>query len=1067
MKIHLNYFTYGLIVSALMIISGRIEAANYYVDKDASGSNNGSSWTNAWESFSDINWSVIGPGDIVYISGGPSGKTYTSGLSIGASGTSGSPVTITKGIDANHNGNVILSGSGGTGIILNNHHDVVISNLMLNGWGTAVSLDGGTSNATYNIVLDNLDGEMAGRYVHIEGYPDVTGSYCHDITIRNCDVTTVTDVNDQTDFIYAQYMKGLIIEDNHVVISNENPSPHCDAIQTYYVDGPVIVRNNYFEHADHKTRNSQGIFFENHEGDYYVYNNIVVMPNSLDGKIYWKSSSVNNAHTYIYSNTIYGLSGNLIETTDPNAVIKNNILYSTGYQSNGSTYMLIFNGVSGNNAQVSNNLFYDPAGNMNNMNSGSNQNGVDGNPIFTNINGRDFTVQSGSPAIDMGANLGNSYNVDMVGTSRPQGQSYDAGAYEKVTGGGGNIPPNQPSNPSPANGAQNQGINTTLSWNCSDPNGDPITYNVYFGTSVNPPVVSNGQTAKNYNPGQLENNTTYYWKIIASDGQGGTSTSPVWSFSTIANGNTPPNSPSNPDPSNGAIGQQLNLSMSWSCTDPDGDPLIYDIYFGTANNPPLVVSSQTGTNFSPSLLNDNTTYYWKIVAKDDQGASAASPIWGFTTIAGSGGDNIPPELMGVQSVQTNQVVLDFSEPLDTTSAVEPANYVLSEQVQVLGIELNPSYKRVVLTTTPQTINHVYTVEVSNIKDTAGNEISSQANSLFFKPLEIGSTGYSEYLIDNVNASATTDTNTSPIKTLDGLVNEDPDPNSRWAAQIMPQWIGYDLGAVKPIGMVAVSFYLWNSGRIYHYSIQVSNDQLQWEDLVTNEISSSQEWTINEFQDISARFIRITCLDNNQSDWAGIWESRIFEPLDPTAVEYTAFTANVNDKNKVVLKWSTATEQNCEQFNITRKKDGGNLELIGSVKGNGSISYPRNYQYVDNSISSGHYSYRLEEVDFSGNVQYSNIVKVEVNMPEKFVLEQNYPNPFNPSTYINYSVPRESPISLKIYDILGKEVETLVNEKQTEGSYQIEFNAYNLPSGIYFCRMQSEDFVSIKKMILLR
>ena len=628
MRIHLNYFTYGLIVSALIIISGRVEASNYYVDKDAGGSNNGSSWTNAWESFSDINWSVIGPGDIVYISGGPSGKTYTSGLSIGASGTSGSPVTITKGIDANHNGNVILSGSGGTGIILNNHHDVVISNLMLNGWGTAVSLDGGTSNATYNIVLDNLDGEMAGRYVHIEGYPDVTGSYCHDITIRNCDVTTVTDVNDQTDFIYAQYMKGLIIEDNHVVISNENPSPHCDAIQTYYVDGPVIVRNNYFEHADHKTRNSQGIFFENHEGDYYVYNNIVVMPNSLDGKIYWKSSSVNNAHTYIYSNTIYGLSGNLIETTDPNAVIKNNILYSTGYQSNGSTYMLIFNGVSGNNAQVSNNLFYDPAGNMNNMNSGSNQNGVDGNPIFTNINGRDFTVQSGSPAIDMGANLGNSYNVDMVGTSRPQGQSYDAGAYEKVTGGGGNIPPNQPSNPSPANGAQNQGINTTL---------------------------------------------------------------------------------------------------SWSCIDPDGDPLNYDVYFGTANNPPLVVSSQTGTNFTPSLLNNNTTYYWKITASDGRGGTSTSPVWSLSTEdnGGTGGDTTPPELVSAVLLDSVNLKLTFSEPLESASAQNSGNYSISNNINVVSASLADSI--VFLTTLPH-IAGSYSVTVVNVQDLSGNQIVPPNNS---------------------------------------------------------------------------------------------------------------------------------------------------------------------------------------------------------------------------------------------------------------------------------------------------------------------------------------------------
>ena len=591
MKIHLNYFTYGLIVLILLVITSRVEATNYYVDNNANGSNNGTSWSNAWESFSAINWSAIAPGDVIYISGGSSSQTYTSGLSIGASGLSGSPVTITKGTDSNHNGDVIFSG---TGISINNKSYVTVSNLKIIGAGTAVSIDGSSSNATHNIIIDNCDGEMGGRFIRIEGYPDLTGSYCHDITIRNCDVTTPTDVNDQTDFIYAQYMGGLTVEGNHVVISNENPNPHCDAIQTYYVDGPVIVRNNYFEHADHKTRNSQGIFFENHEGDYYVYNNIVVMPNSLDAKIYWKSSSLNNAHTYIYSNTVYGLSGDLIETTDPNAIIKNNILYSTGYQSNGSTNMLIFNGVSGNNADVSNNLFYDPAGNMNNMNSGSNQNGFEGDPLFTNINARDFTVQTNSPAIDMGADLGSSYNVDMIGTSRPQGQSFDAGAYEKITGGGGNTPPNQATNPNPANGAENQALNTTLSWNCSDPNGDPLTYDVYFGTSTNPAVVSSGQSGATYNPGQLENNTTYYWKIVANDGNGGTSTSPIWSFTTVGStGNNPPNQPANPNPMNGAVNQNINTTLSWSCSDPNGDPLTYDVYFGTSNNPPLASGNRT------------------------------------------------------------------------------------------------------------------------------------------------------------------------------------------------------------------------------------------------------------------------------------------------------------------------------------------------------------------------------------------------------------------------------------------------------------------------------------------
>ena len=412
---------------------------NYYVDNNANGLNNGTTWENAWESFNAINWSSIQPGDIIYISGGSSGKIYADNIVVNASGNSSSPITIMKGIDAGHNGEVILQGSGlGAAVNIANESYIIVSNLSINNWSRAVDIDGDSNNAAHDIIIDNCDGIMSGRFIFIDGYADVSGSYCHDITIRNCDVTTPSSTGHQNDFVYAQYMAGLTIESNNVNISSNDTSEHNDLLQTLWVDGPVIVRNNYFEHSDNKLKNSQGIFFENHEGTFEVYNNIIVMPNSVDGKIYWKADSLNNAHTIIYSNVSYGLSGSLIQTTDPDAVIKNNILYSTGYNSIGSSYMLEFNGVSGSGADVANNLFYDPADNMNNMNSGTNQNGVEGNPLFTDLSGRDFTLQTGSPAIDTGATLQSPYNVDIIGTSRPLGPLFDIGPYEMIDNGTGN-----------------------------------------------------------------------------------------------------------------------------------------------------------------------------------------------------------------------------------------------------------------------------------------------------------------------------------------------------------------------------------------------------------------------------------------------------------------------------------------------------------------------------------------------------------------------------------------------------------------------------------------------------
>ena len=86
-------------------------------------------------------------------------------------------------------------------------------------------------------------------------------------------------------------------------------------------------------------------------------------------------------------------------------------------------------------------------------------------------------------------------------------------------------------------------------------------------------------------------------------------------------------------------------------------------------------------------------------------------------------------------------------------------------------------------------------------------------------------------------------------------------------------------------------------------------------------------------------------------------------------------------------------------------------------------------------------------------------------PSTFSLEQNYPNPFNPSTKIKYSVTQSSNVVLKIYDVLGNEVATLVNEEKPAGSYEVEFNPSSLTSGVYFYKLQAGSFVDTKKMIL--
>ena len=150
------------------------------------------------------------------------------------------------------------------------------------------------------------------------------------------------------------------------------------------------------------------------------------------------------------------------------------------------------------------------------------------------------------------------------------------------------------------------------------------------------------------------------------------------------------------------------------------------------------------------------------------------------------------------------------------------------------------------------------------------------------------------------------------------------------------------------------------------------------------------------------------------------------------------------------------------------------EIIGFVRGNGTTSETHSYSFVDRNISDGKYSYRLKQIDFDGTFSYSNEVEADLSQPQTFSLEQNYPNPFNPSTTIKYTIPNValsgvegSRVILKIYDVLGNEIATLVNENKPAGNYEVTFDAKNLSSGIYYCKLQAGSLSQSIKMILLK
>ncbi len=193
---------------------------------------------------------------------------------------------------------------------------------------------------------------------------------------------------------------------------------------------------------------------------------------------------------------------------------------------------------------------------------------------------------------------------------------------------------------------------------------------------------------------------------------------------------------------------------------------------------------------------------------------------------------------------------------------------------------------------------------------------------------------------------------------------------------------------------------------------------------------------------------------------GVFDNPTYVP-----VELTSFTAEVK-ANNVLLNWSTATETNNRGFEI-EKSYGEEFFVIGFIQGMGTISDPQNYSFVDKDVQARQYSYRLKQINFNGTYEYSRTIEVTVNAPYDFRLSQNYPNPFNPSTTIKYSIPTAEFVTLKVYDLYGQEVSTLVSEQKQEGSYSVKFDGSNLASGVYVYKLAAENFIDSKKFTLLK
>jgi glucose/arabinose dehydrogenase len=206
--------------------------------------------------------------------------------------------------------------------------------------------------------------------------------------------------------------------------------------------------------------------------------------------------------------------------------------------------------------------------------------------------------------------------------------------------------------------------------------------------------------------------------------------------------------------------------------------------------------------------------------------------------------------------------------------------------------------------------------------------------------------------------------------------------------------------------------------------------------------------------------------------------RIYKLRSPEAVpiQLGSFTATALSNNRVRLDWQTISEVNNYGFYCERRAQGADpwtLVHNSFVAGNGTTYEPRRYSFVENNVPVGYWQYRLKQVDLDGTEHFTEpvsvtvVTTVEEVTSSHFSLHQNFPNPFNPTTSLSFVIPHSSLVRLKVFDVLGREVATIVDEFLSEGTYTRRFTARNLPSGVYTYQMKAGNFIATKRMIVLK
>jgi hypothetical protein len=408
-------------------------------------------WLGAWKTFSAINWTSIKPGDIIYISGGVTSQIYYETLIIKKSGTPGHIITITKGIDTGHNGEIIIDGKNtlvrgidNTGTNWDGYDYIKVSYLTIRRIGGNGDGGGGIHSTGFNVnYFDHINMPM----MHTRGF-HCTGIYPGTITsdslfITNCKIISDSINSNQTDGMYLNWLSNIFIEDSYIEAYNQN-NLHCDIVSTGNWIENINITRSFLINKSYKNgypdNYDNGLLLQA-RGIVNINNSVISTPNfdnSLGWCISFSGTSPNPATIYFYNNTVYTNKANnavvfQYAAMNSNSIFKNNIFYGNQGVGNGFDYGSGFTA-----SNINYNLYYTGGSTICAYNgvktlaqmktAGAELNGLNALPLFKSPSTFDYSLLNNSPGINVGIDLGSQYSKDITGKIRTG--IWDMGAYE-------------------------------------------------------------------------------------------------------------------------------------------------------------------------------------------------------------------------------------------------------------------------------------------------------------------------------------------------------------------------------------------------------------------------------------------------------------------------------------------------------------------------------------------------------------------------------------------------------------------------------------------------------------